>query len=142
MSVNVLVEPLEVPKLPPGLECQYSYSDKGSSKIAVVIRNVTDRTITLPKGTMVGEIFTANRIPKILNQAIKKAKLKTDVEKACDSDKANSSNGSSTNPNSDSTKSTETSSSPVDWVLEKLDLSGMKDLPLDLQAKTKALLVS
>ena len=39
MSVNVLVEPLEVPKLPPGLECQYSYSDivKGSSKIAVAI---------------------------------------------------------------------------------------------------------
>ena len=69
MSVNVLVEPLEVPKLLPGLECQYSYFDiiKGSSKIAVAIRNVTDRTITLPKGTRVGDIFTANRIPKILN---------------------------------------------------------------------------
>ena len=144
MSVNVLVEPSEVPKLPPGLECQYSYSDiiKGSSKIAVSIRNVTDRTITLPKGTRVGEIYTANRIPKILNQAVKISKLKTDVENACDSDKANPSNGSSTNPNSDSTKSTETSSSPVDWVLEKLDLSGMKDWPLDLQAKAKALLVS
>ena len=141
MSVNVLVEPLEVPKLSPGLECQYSYSDiiKVSSKIAVAIRNVTDRTITLPKGTRVGEIFTANRIPKILNQAIKISKLKTDVEKACDSDKANPSNG---NPNSDSPKSTETSSSPVDWVLEKLDLSGMKDWPLYLQAKAKALLVS
>ena len=144
MSVNVLVEPSEVPKLPPGLECQYSYSDiiKGSSKIAVSIRNVTDRTITLPKGTRVGEIYTANRIPKILNQAVKISKLKTDVENACDSDNANPSNGSSTNPNSDSTKSTETSSSPVDWVLEKLDLSGMKDWPLDLQAKAKALLVS
>ena len=44
---------------------------------------------------------------------MKISKLKTDVEKACDSDKANPSNGSSTNPNSDSTKSTETSSSPV-----------------------------
>ena len=51
------------------IECQYSYSDiiKGSSKIAVAIRNVTDRTITLPKGTRVGEIYTANKIPKILN---------------------------------------------------------------------------
>ena len=133
-----------VPKLPPGLECQYSYSDiiKGSSKIAVSIRNVTDRTITLPKGTRVGEIYAANRIPKILNQAIKISKLKTDVENACDSDKANPSSGNSTNPNSDSTKSTETSSSSVDWVLEKLDLSGMKDWPLDLQAKAKDLLVS
>ena len=63
-------------------------------------------------------------IPKIVNQAVKIFKLKTDVENACDPDKANPSNGSSTNPNSDST---ETSSSPVDWVLEKLDLSGMKD---------------
>ena len=144
LSVNVLVEPSEVPKLPPGLECQYSHSDiiKGSSKIAVSIRNVTDRTITLPKGTRLGEIYTANRIPKILNQAVNISKLKTDVENACDSDKANPSNGSSTNPNSDSTKSTETSSSPVDWVLEKLDLSGMRDWPLDLQAKAKALLVS
>ena len=51
-------------------------------------------------------------------------------------------NCSSTNPNLGSTKSTETSSSPVDWVLEKLDLSGMKDWALDLQAKAKALLVS
>ena len=51
MSVNVLVEPSEVPKLPPGLECQYSYSDiiKGSSKIVVSIRNITDRTITFQK---------------------------------------------------------------------------------------------
>ena len=71
MSVNVLVEPCDVSKLPPGLEVKYSYTDiaAGSSKVSV--KNNTDRTITIQKGTKIGSIFCANKVPKILNQAIK-----------------------------------------------------------------------
>ena len=61
MSVNVLVEPCEVSKLPPGLEVQYSYADitPGSSKVSVSVKNHTDRTITIQKGNKIGSIFCA-----------------------------------------------------------------------------------
>ena len=82
MSVNVLVEPCEVSKLPPGLEVQYSYTDitPGSSKVSVSVKNHTDRTITIQKGTKIGSIFCANRVPKILTHAIKVSKLEKDIE--------------------------------------------------------------
>ena len=140
MSVNVLVEPLEKSKLPPGLELQQSYSDilASSSKIAISIRNNTDRTITIPQGTKAGSIFSANKIPKILNQALKVSKLQKDLENA----KAASANAnpSKTSPTSDSQASQPKETG--DWVLEKLDLSGMEEWSIDLQGKAKSLLVS
>ena len=59
MSVNVLVEPCEVSKLPPGPEVKYSDTDiaAGSSKVSVYVKINTDRTITIQKGTKVGSIF-------------------------------------------------------------------------------------
>ena len=66
MSVNVLVEPCEVSKLPPGLEVQYSYTDiaAGSSEVSVSVKNNTDRTITIQKGTKIGSIFVQTKSQK------------------------------------------------------------------------------
>ena len=91
MSVNVLVEPCEVSKLSPGLEVQYSYTDiaAGSSNVSVSVKNNTDRTITIQKGTKIGSIFCANKVPKILNQAIKVSKLEKDIENSKQTNKAN-----------------------------------------------------
>ena len=99
MSVNVLVEPCEVSKLPPGLEVQYSYIAAGSSKVSVSVKNNTDRIITIQKGTKIGSIFCANKVPKILNQAIKVSKLEKDIENSKQTNKANP--NSTQSPNSD-----------------------------------------
>ena len=60
----MLVEPCEVSKLPPGLEVQYSYTDitPGSSKVSVSVKNHTDRTITIQKGTKIGKIQIVKRL--------------------------------------------------------------------------------
>ena len=141
MSVNVLVEPCEVSKLPPGLEVQYSYTDiaAGSSKVSVSVKNNTDRTITIQKGTKIGSIFCANKVPKILNQAIKVSKLEKDIENSKQTNKANP--NSTQSPNSDE-RQPQSNSEKVDWILEKLDLSGMSQWPMDLQAKARDLLVA
>ena len=141
MSVNVLVEPCEVSKLPPGLEVQYSYTDitPGSSKVSVSVKNHTDRTITIQKGTKIGSIFCANRVPKILNHAIKVSKLEKDIENSKQTNKTNP--NSTQSPNSDE-RQPQSHSEKVDWILEKLNLSGMSEWPMDLQAKAKDLLVS
>ena len=62
MTVNVIVEPMEEFQLPPGLECQYSYSEiqAGSSKIAVSIRDYSQKVLKIPKGVKIVQIFTAN----------------------------------------------------------------------------------
>ena len=84
-------------------------------------------------------IFTANKIPKILNQAVKVSKLQKDLENS----KATNSNANpcaSTNPTSDSQASQPKETG--DWILEKLDLSGMEEWSTDLQGKAKSLLMS
>ena len=141
MSVNVLVEPCEVSKLPPGMEVQYSYTDiaAGSSKVSVSVKNNTDRTITIQKGTKIRSIFCANKVPKILNQAIKVSKLEKDIENSKQTNKANA--NSTQSPNSDE-RQPQSNSEKVDWILQKLDLSGMSQWPMDLQAKAKDLLVA
>ena len=122
-------------------QVQYSYTDiaAGSSKVSVSVKNNTDRTITIQKGTKIGSIFCANKVPKILNQAIKVSKLEKDIENSKQTNKANA--NSTQSPNSDE-RQPQSNSEKVDWILEKLDLSGMSQWPMDLQAKAKDLLVA
>ena len=136
MSVNVLVEACEVSKLPPGLEVQYSYTDiaAGSSKVSVSVKNNTDRIITIQNGS----IFCANKVPKILNHTIKVSKLEKDIENSKQTNKVNP--NSTQSPNSDE-RQPQSNSEKVYWILE-LDLSGMSEWLMDLQAKAKDLLVA
>ena len=51
-----------------------------SKKVFVAIRNISARNITIPKGTVVANIFSANEIPKILTQSVRVSKLEKDIE--------------------------------------------------------------
>ena len=75
----------------------------GSKKVVVAIRNIYARNLTISKGTVVGNIFCANKTPKIFTQSIRVSNLEKDIE------------------NSNSSTCGEGK-----WVLEKLDLSGMQ----------------
>ena len=72
-------------------------------------------------------------VSKILNNAIKDTKLEKDIENSA-------TKLSTTNPMKEKVDSSP--SQTGDWLLEKLDLSGMSKWPPDLQAKAKALLLS
>ena len=82
---------------------------QGKKKVVVAIRNTSASNLTIPKGTVVGNIFCANKILKILTQSIRVCQLEKDIENS-----------------SSSTCSEEKISGDGKWVLEKLDLSGMQ----------------
>ena len=126
MQVNVIVEGCNS-KVPEGLEVQNSYTElmPGSKKVAVAIRNTSARNIKVSRGTVVGSIFTANKVPKIISQSVRIGSKDSDG-KSSDSN-CDSSPDSCENPN---------------WILEKLDLSGTNSWSEDLQTKAKDLLVS
>ena len=67
------------------------------------------------------------------------SKLEKDIENSKQTNKANP--NSTQSPNSDE-RQPQSNSEKVDWILEKLDLSGMSQWPMDLQAKAKDLLVA
>ena len=71
----IIIEGKEGSKIPDGIEVQNTYTDlqPGRSKAPVRVRNTTARDIVISKGTVVGNIFCANKIPKILNQSLKSA---------------------------------------------------------------------
>ena len=101
-----------------------------SKKVVVAIRNISARNIIIPKETVVANICSANKIPKILTQSVRVSKLEKDIENS--------------QPNVDSTKpqSKEPISNEGKWILKKLDLSGMSEWPQKLQAMARDLLCS
>ena len=87
----------------------------------------------ISKGVKIGQIYTANKVPKISNDAVKATELEKDTENCA------------TKPSTANRMKEKVDSSPsqpADWLLEKLDLSGMSKWPPDLQARVKALLLS
>ena len=137
MMVNVIIKGKEGSKIPDGIEVQNTYTDlqPGRSKAPVRIRNTTARDMVISKGAVVGNIFCANKIPKILNQSLKSAtipnrvgKVKTDFDqtdsKVLDKDPE--------------IKTKEDYS----WLFEKLDLSGMESWPESTQVKARDLIIS
>ena len=127
MKVNIIVDGESNSKLAEGLGVQNNYTElmPGRKKVVVAIRNTSARNLTIPKGTVVGNIFCANKIPKIITQSIKGSKLEKDIENS----------NSSTCPE-------EKISDEGKWVLEKLDLSGMQSCSDQLQSKARDLLCS
>ena len=73
MNVNVIVEPMEESQLPPGLECQYSYSEiqAGSSKIAVSIKNHSQKVLKIPKGVKLAKYSQPIKFPRSLIMPLK-----------------------------------------------------------------------
>ena len=137
MMVNVIIEGKEGSKIPDGIEVQNTYTDlqPGRSKAPVRVRNTTARDIEISKGTVVGNIFCTNKIPKILNQSLKSAtipnrvgKVKTDFEQT----------DSKVLEKDPEIKTKEDYS----WLFEKLDLSGMESWAESTQAKARDLIIS
>ena len=112
MKVNVIGENKLESKLSEGLGVQSTYTElmPDSKKAVVAIRNISARNITIPKGTVVANIFSANKNPKIPTQSVRVSKLEKDIENS--------------QPKVDSTKTQgkETISNEGKWILEKLDL--------------------
>ena len=81
MKVNVIVENKLHSKFPEGLGVQNAYTGlmPDSKKVVVAIRNISAGNITIPKGTVVANIFSANKIPKILTHSVRVSKLEKDV---------------------------------------------------------------
>ena len=132
MTVNVIVENKLDSKLPEGFGVQNTYTElmPDSKKVIEAIRNISARNITIPKRTVVANLFSANKIPKILTQSVRVSKLEKDIENS--------------QPNEDSTKtqSKEPISNEGEWILEKLGLSSMSEWPQKLQAMARDLLCS
>ena len=120
MKVIVIVENKLDSKLPEGLDVQNTYTElmPDSKKVVVAIRNISARNIPIPKGTVVANIFSANKIPKILTQSVRVYKLEKDIQNS--------------QPNVDSTKtqSKKQISNEGKWILEKEEvcLNGLINL--------------
>ena len=71
MKVNVIVENKLDSKLLESLGVQNTYTElmPDSEKVVVAIKNISARNISIPKGTVVANIFSPNKIPKILTQS-------------------------------------------------------------------------
>ena len=59
IKVNVMVEDKFVSKLPEGLGIQNTYTElmPGITKVFIAVRNTSATNLTIPKGTVVGNIF-------------------------------------------------------------------------------------
>ena len=51
-----------------------------SKKVVVAIRNISARNITIPEGTVVANIFSDNKVPKIITQSVTVSKLEKDMK--------------------------------------------------------------
>ena len=118
MQVNVMVEHSDKTKLPKGLNVQNTYTDivPGSKKIPVAVRNTSARDILLPKGTIVGSVYSANKIPTIVAQSVKVSKLKADIEIPVNK------------PTTDQTKEFDDK-----WLLDEVDISGFNECSESVQ---------
>ena len=77
-----MVEDKSDSNLPEGLGFKNTYTElmPGRKKVVVAITNISARNLTIPKETVVGNIFCANKIPKVLTQSIRVSKLEKDIE--------------------------------------------------------------
>ena len=67
--VNVALEPLEQHKEEEGTFCAvptYTFLKPGSSRVEVMLKNITARSISIKQGTKVAVIEAANNIPQML----------------------------------------------------------------------------
>ena len=82
MKVNIMVEDKSNSKLPEGLGVQNTYTELIPDRkiVVVAIRNTSARNLTIPKGTVVGNIFCANKILKILTWSIRVSKHEKNKE--------------------------------------------------------------
>ena len=65
MRLNLIAEPSESMHLPPRVQCAPTYCilEPGSYRVAVGLRNVSVKSITMPSRTVVGQLQLARIVP-------------------------------------------------------------------------------
>ena len=65
MRLNLIAEPSDCAQLRPTVHCAPSYCilEPGSNKVAVGLRNVSAKAMTIPSQTVVGQIQQARMMP-------------------------------------------------------------------------------
>ena len=65
MKLNLIAEPSDCAQLPPSVHCIPSYCilEPGSNRVAVGLRNVLAKAITIPSQTVVGQLQQARMVP-------------------------------------------------------------------------------
>ena len=64
MRFTLIVEPSHCTQLPPSVQCAPSYCilEPGSNRVAVGLRNVSAKAITIPSQTVVGQLQQARMV--------------------------------------------------------------------------------
>ena len=72
MRLNLITEPSESTQLPSSAQCAPTYCilEPGSNRVAVGLRNILVKSITIPSGAAVGQLQQAKMVPN--DQASKK----------------------------------------------------------------------
>ena len=117
-TVNVITEPTKASRLPAFVDSKNPLVElsSGSTRTKVILINRSSAPVHLAKGTVVGETFLANKVPKLLPIS------------------------THTTEGIMSSISTETSSDKT-WILDKVDLSGTDTWTSSSKKKAKDLLV-
>ena len=169
-SVNCISEPAMGHKLPKGLNLIPGYSPlgPGSCRVSALIENKSNTNITIPARTVICQLGLANKIPKLVypgddcgNDQDPEGLDETDegltykqyeqyraVSEQLDSEMNDGTQGvkiEDIGPEHgiDGTDSNDTQSNDQDdgsWILDLIDLSGIKDWPEQLQHDTKEML--
>ena len=113
MKVHVLMEPALGPQLPAAVVPIATYGElhPGSSRVPICLCNMSSCPVEIPAKTVVGQVIPTNQVPLMVHPT------RTTVE---------------TNTNS---------KVPKGWVLEALDLQGLKEWPESEQKQAQELLL-
>ena len=67
MRLNLIAETSKSTHLPPSVQCTPTYCtlEPGSSRVAVGLRNISSKSITIPSRTVVGQLQQAKMVPQI-----------------------------------------------------------------------------
>ena len=169
-SVNCISEPAMGHKLPKGLNLIPGYSPlgPGSCRVSALVENKSNTNITIPARTVICQLGLANKIPKLLypgddcdNDQDPEGFDETDegltykqyeqyraVSEQLDSEMNNGTQGVTIEDlgpehGIDGTDSNDIQSDDQDdgsWILDLIDLSGIKDWPEQLQHDTREML--
>ena len=73
MRLNLIAESSTSTHLPPSVQCPPTYCtlEPGSNRVTVGLKNISSRPITIPPGTVVGQLQQAKMVPKIQKASTK-----------------------------------------------------------------------
>ena len=113
MRLNLIAESSKSTHLPPSVQCAPTcILEPGSNTVAVGLKNISSRSITIPSRTVVGQLQQAKMVPKIQKASTK------------EQDKQGPNGGKE-----------------ASWVLDQLNLEGLNAWTADQQQAAKDLLV-